>query len=158
MNTARDIHEEALALQAICHVLGQLEGSRAKGEYLLAEIAKNPDTLVRYIRTAYHPHRQFDHIFKATVPHGLMAKVLERADAGELHDPPELLEVNPGDLRIEITATPRNALDTNASPAFIECRGERVGNIVFYMGRPMKEALTLLRRLGVNIVFPKHLR
>lgn len=144
-------HTEATKLAAICTALGQLESSKAKGEYLLAEIEKNPEWLVRYIRTAYAPQRAYDSLVKAAVPHGLMAKILAKADAGELPPPADTALPTPACLTLEITSRPEAKYKDNGMTARLLFDGELVARVALFYTAGLKKTLGLLRQLGINI-------
>ena len=50
--------DDLCALWAVCLALRQLNGSRAKGEYLVQELTARPN-LLRYFRCVYDPARQY---------------------------------------------------------------------------------------------------
>jgi hypothetical protein len=157
-NQATEQHERALVLEAICTVLPQLSGNRAQGEYLLSEIEKH-EWLGPYLRIAYDPLRVYDTTFHGAVPVGLMNKIFERADIPAAPAAIAGVLADPATLAFEITTAPSKPEHVgNGWTADIRYGTDKVAWCVFQQAGPMKSILTLLRRLGVTVIFPKNLR
>jgi hypothetical protein len=139
MKNASDNDEEA-GIEATAHALGQLEGNRAKGEFLLIELQKKP-WLAKYLRAAYDPCRSYDARIRARVPLGLLNKIFEKADLPPVPERQMTIFEEPG----------RVSISHHEETSMLCLDGEQVAQIR-WRARVMQTMISkLLQQLGITI-------